>query len=216
MDLSESCGYPVEAQIALFKSLKPLFNEKPTFIVINKIDVRKPEDLSPELAAELDALIKAGDYEVLKISCNTQEGVQEVKNKACERLIAERVAKKLKEGTKSDGTPRDKLANIMQRIHVAQPIGGGVQETFTPDIVKSQKAYDKNDPDRRKLARDIQDENGGAGVYNVDLRMEWKLKNPEWTHDKIPEVGPLLLSVTMVRRVLTWPDRPGLRWKECL
>ena len=38
MDLSEQCGYSVEAQVLLFNSIKPLFNNKPTFLVINKID----------------------------------------------------------------------------------------------------------------------------------------------------------------------------------
>ncbi len=110
------------------------------------------------------------------------------KNAACERLIAERVAQKLKAGTTSGGAIGGRLAEVMQRIHVAQPMGSAALEAFIPDAAKSLKTYDKNDPDRRKLARDVQDENGGAGVYNVDLRADWMLDNPEWKHDKIPEV----------------------------
>lgn len=37
MDLSEQCGYSVEAQINLYKSIKPLFSGKLVFIVINKV-----------------------------------------------------------------------------------------------------------------------------------------------------------------------------------
>ncbi|KAM3501406.1 hypothetical protein MY10362_005570 [Beauveria mimosiformis] len=188
MDLSEQCGYSVSAQIHLFKSIKPLFSNKLVFVVINKIDVARPEDLEPELKAELDAILKPGEVEMLQLSCNTQEGVQEVKNAACERLIADRVNQKLKAGTASSGNIGGRLADVMARIHVAQPMGGQTLETFIPDAVKSQKKYDKEDPERRKLAKDIEAENGGAGVYNVDMKADYLLKNPEWKYDKMPEI----------------------------
>jgi len=37
MDLSEQCGYSVQAQINLYRSIKPLFSGKLVFIVINKV-----------------------------------------------------------------------------------------------------------------------------------------------------------------------------------
>ena len=36
--------------------------------------------------------------------------------------------------------------------------------------MKNRVPYDPNDPNRRKLERDLEAENGGAGVYNVDLK----------------------------------------------
>ncbi|EER45545.1 nucleolar GTP-binding protein [Histoplasma capsulatum H143] len=54
--------------------------------------------------------------------------------------------------------------------------------------VHSLKKYDKNDPNKRRLARDTEEENGGAGVFNVDLKENYLLANDEWKHDKIPEV----------------------------
>lgn len=188
MDLSEQCGYSVSAQIHLFKSIKPLFSNKLVFVVVNKIDVTRPEDLEPELKAELDAILKPGEVEMLQLSCNTQEGVQEVKNAACERLIAERVNQKLKAGTASSGNIGGRLADVMARIHVAQPMAGQTLETFIPDAVKGLKKYDKEDPERRMLARDVEAENGGAGVFSVDMKADYLLKNPEWKYDKIPEV----------------------------
>lgn len=107
---------------------------------------------------------------------------------ACKRLIAERVAAKLKAGTNSSGAVGGRLAEVMQRIHVAMPMGGVVREAYIPEAVQKLGKYDRNDPARKKLAREIQDENGGAGVYNVDMRTDWILKNPDWKHDKIPEV----------------------------
>ncbi|KAG6054206.1 Nucleolar GTP-binding protein 1 [Claviceps sp. LM78 group G4] len=188
MDLSEMCGYTVQAQIQLFKSIKPLFSNKLVFLVVNKIDVAKPEDLSEELQAELQNLMKSDNIEMLQLSCNTQEGVQEVKNAACERLIAERVNQKLKAGTNNSGAIGGRLADVMSRIHVATPMGGQTLETFIPEGIKSMKKYDKEDPERRKLARDFEVENGGAGVFNVDMRESYILENPDWKYDKIPEI----------------------------
>ncbi|KAK6957418.1 Nucleolar GTP-binding protein 1 [Daldinia eschscholtzii] len=188
MDLSEQCGYSVSAQIQLFRSIKPLFSNKLVFIVINKIDVLRPEELDEKTSAELQSLLSSGDVELLQLSCNTQEGVQEVKNAACERLLADRVAQKLKAGTNNSGAIGGRLADVMARIHVAQPMNGVTQETFIPDAVKNLRKYDKNDPERRKLARDVEAENGGAGVYNVDLKANYILANPEWKHDRIPEI----------------------------
>jgi nucleolar GTP-binding protein len=188
MDLSEQCGYSVQAQIALFRSIKPLFSNKLVFIVINKIDVTRPEDLDTETQAELQGLLKPGEIELLQLSCNTQEGVQEVKNAACERLIAERVNQKLKAGTNTSGAIGGRLADVMARIHVAMPMDGQTRESFIPDAVKDKVKYDKNDPERRRLARDVEEENGGAGVFSVDMREGWQLKNPEWKYDKIPEL----------------------------
>ena len=34
----------------------------------------------------------------------------------------------------------------------------------------------------------VQDENGGAGVYSMDLRKLYKLAAPGWNHDIIPEI----------------------------
>lgn len=188
MDLSEQCGYTVAAQIALFRSIKPLFSNKLVFIVINKIDVTRPEDLDPETQAELQGLLKSGEVEMLQLSCNTSEGVQEVKNAACERLIAERVSQKLKAGTNSSGEVGGRLADVMSRIHVATPMGGQTLETFIPEGIKNRKKYDKEDPERRRLARDVEVENGGAGVHNVDMKADYLLANNEWKYDKIPEI----------------------------
>ena len=194
MDLSEQCGYSVQAQIQLFQSIRPLFANKLVFIVINKIDVTKPEDLEPEVQKQLQDLVTSNsNTELLQLSCITSEGIQEVKNAACDRLIADRVASKLKSAQASQpadaSTPTGRLGDLLARIHVAQPLGGIVREIYIPDAVKNGglKKYDKDDPDRRRLARDIEEENGGAGVYNIDLKEKYDLEDPSWNHDKVPE-----------------------------
>jgi len=187
MDLSEQCGYSVKDQIKLFQGIKPLFANKLVFVVINKIDVTRPEDLDEETQAEIQALLKPGEVEMLQLSCTTTEGVTEVKNAACERLIAERVSQKLQAGSNNSGNVTGRLADVLSRIHVAQPLGGVTRETFIPDAVKNRIKFDKDDPNRPQLARDVEEANGGAGVYNVDLKADYLLENDEWKHDKIPE-----------------------------
>ncbi|GAB1318814.1 Nucleolar GTP-binding protein 1 [Madurella fahalii] len=188
IDISEQCGYSLKAQCNLFKSIKPLFANKMVFVVLNKMDIKTFEDLEPDMQAELEDLTKSGEVELLRASCATQDGVQEVKNHVCERLLAERVSQKLKAGTGSNGAIGSRLTEVMARIHVAQPMGGVTREAFIPDAVKGLKKYDKNDPERRILARDVEEANGGAGVFNLDLRKDYILADPSWKYDKIPEI----------------------------
>src|SRR5205807_1426210 len=48
--------------------------------------------------------------------------------------------------------------------------------------------FDKNDPGRPKLETDIEAENGGPGVYNINLKKNYLLENDEWKNDKVPEI----------------------------
>jgi nucleolar GTP-binding protein len=188
MDLSEQCGYSVSAQISLFNSIKPLFANKLVFIVINKIDLARPEDLDPETQEQLQGMLKSGEVELLQLSCTTTEGVMAVRNAACDRLLAARNAEKLKAGTNSSGEPTGRLGDLLRRIHVAQPLGGVTRETSIPEAVKNRKKYDPEDPERPILERDLEAEDGGAGVYNFNMRKNYILENPEWKEDRIPEV----------------------------
>ncbi|KAK7545259.1 P-loop containing nucleoside triphosphate hydrolase protein [Phyllosticta citricarpa] len=189
MDLSEQCGYSVSAQIQLFHSIKPLFNNKLVFIVINKTDLRKPEDLDPETQEALQGMLKSGEVELLQLSCTTQDGVMSVRSAVCDRLIAQRNAEKLKAGTAAiSGDVSGRLGDVLRRIHVAQPMDGITREAYIPDAVKNKMKYDANDPNRKKLQRELEEENGGAGVYNINLKEQYLLENDEWKNDKVPEI----------------------------
>lgn len=181
MDLSEECGYSLEAQAKLFHSIKPLFAGKPTFIVINKIDVVRPEDLDADRRAILDSLTSDGDVTILQLSCHSEEGVMDVKNAACEALLAHRVESK--EKTK-------RVENVANRIRVAVPMARDEVERlpFIPPGVAARKKYDATDPGRKRLERDIEAEHGGAGVYSSDLKKDYDLKDPSWNHDVMPEM----------------------------
>ena len=150
-------------QCKLFDSIKPLFQNKPTFIVINKIDVVRPEELDSTNKALLDNLLAAENVSLLQLSCVSEEGVMDVRNAACDALLAHRV--EAKEKTK-------RVDTVANRIRVAQPAArDAVARTpFIPEAVANRRKYDKEDPDRRRLERDIELENGGAGVFSADLK----------------------------------------------
>ena len=59
MDISEQCGHTLEEQIELFNGIKPLFANKPLLVILNKIDVIRPDELSEEKKE----LIKVFDQE---------------------------------------------------------------------------------------------------------------------------------------------------------
>ena len=186
VDLSEQCGYTIEAQVQLFHSIKPLFANKIVFLVVNKIDAMRPEELEPEKLALLETITKSGEVEMLRLSCHTEEGVMEVRNIACDRLLAVRVEQKLKNAI--GGASSKDAIDILNRIHVSRPLSGMEPRPFIPEAVLNRAAYNANDPNKIRLERDIEAEQGGAGVYNINLKKNYMLENPEWNQDKIPEM----------------------------
>ena len=130
------------------------------------------EDLTPENRAFVDEVINGEGVKVVQASCHTEEGVMDVRNTACDALLARRVEAKLK---------GSKINHIANRIHVAMPKPRDdiVRTPFIPDAAKTRKKYDPNDPEKRKLERDIEAEEGGPGVYNISLRSESVLEVAE-------------------------------------
>ncbi|KAK0475552.1 P-loop containing nucleoside triphosphate hydrolase protein [Armillaria novae-zelandiae] len=181
MDLSEQCGYTIEAQCKLFHSIKPLFNGKPTLLIINKIDVMRLEDVHPDSRALVQEIIDSEGVQCVQVSCYSEEGVMELKNKACEALLAHRVESKIQ---------GSKINSIINRIHVAQPKARDdvVRAPCIPEAAKNKKKFDKDDPNRRRLQKDIELEEGGPGVYNINLKQDYLLTDPEWKMDIIPEI----------------------------
>lgn len=169
MDLSEQCGYTIEAQVQLFNSIKPLFANKPTMLVINKIDVQRLGDLDTERAELVKSLVSEGKVTLLEISTFTEEGIMEARNKACDALLEARVEIKSK-GNKARSDA------VLNRVHVALPKSRDDVErkAFVPEGLKGveRKKFDLNDPERRRTEKDEQEEHGGAGVHNIDLKSE--------------------------------------------
>ncbi|XP_074272738.1 nucleolar GTP-binding protein 1 [Silene latifolia] len=196
LDISGSCGYTIAQQAALFHSIKSLFMNKPLVIVCNKTDLQPFDGLSEEdkkLVMEmkseaLKTLVGGGeaaneDGVLLTMSALTDEGVTAVKNAACDRLLEQRVELKMKS---------KKINDCLNRFHVAIPkprdeklrlpcIPAGVLEN------RAKEAAEKAEREKRKTERDLEDENGGAGVYSASLKKHYILANEEWKEDIIPE-----------------------------
>ncbi|KAH6820025.1 Nucleolar GTP-binding protein [Perilla frutescens var. hirtella] len=195
LDISGSCGYSIAQQAALFHSIKTLFMNKPLIIVCNKTDLQPlegiPEDdmkLVMEMKAEaMKTIIGEGgeatdDCNVLlTMSTLTDEGVVAVKNAACERLLNQRVELKLKS---------KKLNDCLNRFHVAMPKArdGKERPSCIPKAVLEAKAMEAAEKEKRKLEREIENENGGAGVYSASLKRNYILAHDEWKEDAIPEI----------------------------
>lgn len=174
MDLSEQCGFSVEDQVKLFHSIKPLFANKTVMVVINKIDVMRPEDLDPERQQLLRGITEQDNVEVHMLSCATDENVMQIRNLACEKLLTARIEQKMK------ATAR--ISNLMNKINVARPQQRDNKERlpYLPDF--------KDAPFEGPLSKEIEAEEGGAGVYNPDYQDKYLLEDDEWKHDIMPEV----------------------------
>lgn len=182
MDLSEQCGFSIEAQVKLFHSIKPLFANKSVMVVMNKSDIIKVEDLDEDKQALLKTISDTAGVDVMHTSCYEEENVMQVRNQACEKLLTARIEQKLK------GSAR--VTNVLNKIHVSRPQQRDETErpAFIPEGAKALAKYDPEDPNRRVLARDIEGENGGAGVFNINLKEFYMLEDDEWKNDVMPEV----------------------------
>ncbi|KAE8673741.1 Nucleolar GTP-binding protein 1 [Hibiscus syriacus] len=195
LDMSGSCGYSIAQQAALFQSIKSLFLNKPLIIVCNKTDLQPLDGISEEdrklineiKAEAMKTVIGQGgeptDEEgvLLTMSTLTEDGVIAVKNAACERLLNQRVELKMKS---------KKINDCLNRFHVALPKPRDQKERppCIPQAVLEAKAKQVAEEMKRKTEKDLEEENGGAGVYSASLKKHYLLANDEWKEDILPEI----------------------------
>lgn len=153
-------------QVKLFHSIKPLFANKPIVLVINKIDQVKPEDLPEEQRAWIEEIARTDNATVLTMSCYSEEGVMNVRNTACDKLLAARVEMKMS---------GNKINDVINKIHLAIPAARDniARLPNIPEGALNRMKYDPNDPNRPKLEKDLEIEAGGAGVYNYDMKSKY-------------------------------------------
>ena len=111
LDISETCGYSIKQQLALFESIRPLFAAKPLVVALNKIDIVREDQLPAADRALLDGL-RAQGVLLVPMSTLTAEGVHDVQRAACDSLLAQRTEEKLS-GARAQ--------SILQRLHMAVP-----------------------------------------------------------------------------------------------
>jgi len=193
VDASEQCGYTIKQQSELFHSIKPLFANKPLVVAINKTDVRKLEDLKPEDRALIDGLRDAArgpsslrldgddDDDVPTMSTLNEEGVSLVKQVCCDKLLAARVEQKL---------ASRRAGEVLNRLHVARPKPRDAvsRPAVIPHSVSLNRAQRADGTLKIVTEKEMQDLNGGAGVYSSDLRKGYVLDDDSWKYDIMPEI----------------------------
>ncbi|PVU84948.1 hypothetical protein BB559_007293 [Furculomyces boomerangus] len=161
IDLSEQCGYSIETQLSLFNSIKPLFGNRPTLLIMSKSDAKQLEDLPEETQNMIKEIENSGAAKLSRLSSYLDTGVMETRNMACELLLQYRVDTKLKGSKIKENLNKINLSMPKKRDSVQRP-------SFIPEAVIGKQRYDMNDPNRRILERDIEAMSGGAGEIDED------------------------------------------------
>ncbi|TKS79357.1 Nucleolar GTP-binding protein 1 [Collichthys lucidus] len=206
MDVSEQCGHTLQEQLELFNNIRPLFANKPLIIVANKCDVKKISELSEE-NQKIFADLSAEAISVIETSTLTEEGVMQVKNEACDRLLADRVETKMK---------GKKVHDVLNRLHLAMPTKRDekARPPFIPEGALARKKAMEMDQPKRKLERDLEMELGDDYILDLQSKKSfhfnnqaviveclrhsccflfvfkeyWDLMNEDEKHDRVPEV----------------------------
>ena len=207
MDLSGNCGYTIAQQASLFHSIKPLFQNKPLIVACNKTDIQPfetlpesdrllIEEMKKEAAKAGAGLVDGAPADdencLLTMSTMTEEGIINVKNAACEKLLQMRVEVKMKS---------KKINDCLNRIHVAMPKQRDQKErpAVIPQAVLDARAAEGKAAEKRKLEKDLENENGGAGT-GVNSSVLWPV-------DGYHLVLVLYMSYAFTRHVCS-----GLMW----
>jgi nucleolar GTP-binding protein len=68
LDISEQCGYPLEQQLLLFESIRPLFANKQVMMVANKTDVVPYESLSMATRSRIEEVAAKAKADLIPMS----------------------------------------------------------------------------------------------------------------------------------------------------
>eukprot|EP01029_Cantina_marsupialis_P013609 TRINITY_DN3016_c0_g1_i5.p1 TRINITY_DN3016_c0_g1~~TRINITY_DN3016_c0_g1_i5.p1 ORF type:complete len:543 (+),score=139.59 TRINITY_DN3016_c0_g1_i5:581-2209(+) len=185
IDISEQCGYSINQQASLFHSIKVAFTGKPLIVVATKCDVTRLDDLEGEKKDLVNGMIEATNAPIMQLSNFSKEGVDEVKNKACEMLLASRVSSKVKNKSMGD---------LINRITVAKPTSRDdkIRGNAIPDsviVARQAKGGDDMEILPRQTLRDLEVEAEMNNEYfSFDLKQHRMLENDDWKNDIIPEI----------------------------
>lgn len=176
VDISEQCGFTMEQQCSLFRSIQPLFANKQLIIVINKIDQQPWETLPDDKKQMIESLTKdLPNTSLMTMSNHSEVGVSEVKAAACDRLLAARVESRI---------TTNKVNSVMNRLQVFYPSARdeNQRDVYIPNSVLQQQnqstekskqsrigyAPTKNDDDDDDVNNVITDEDDDDNVAMED------------------------------------------------
>lgn len=175
IDISEECGYTIEQQIQLFDNIKPLFQAKPLVLVLTKIDKCKYTDLAKKQQAKIQEVAKLNNAYMIQMSNVSGEGIDEVKTKACDILLDFKLTQKSRDPKKNEA--------IANRLHIALPKRRDDKERDANIPQSVLMGVKKEGP----TVKELQEEFGGAGVFDIPVEEHFMLEKEEWRYDKAPE-----------------------------
>merc|ERR1719326_2431370 len=114
---------------------------------------------------------------ILPSSSATKEGVDAVRNKACEMLLQKRIETKIKQGKTDHISNRIFMTKVQQREDRPSHIPATVHAVRNGEELP-----------KRELEIDVEKKNGGAGVHLYDIRKTFILDNESWRYDQVPEI----------------------------
>lgn len=115
VDFSEQCGYSIQQQLELYQSIKPLFVNKPVYIVNNKIDIRSRDQLegeSKEFVEEFLSQELSKNVQFREMSTITTSNVVQLRNEACDALALR---------VDSSSSDPNVATSTSTQLHIAQP-----------------------------------------------------------------------------------------------
>lgn len=179
IDISETCDHKITEQIQLFRSIQPLFLNKPLGIVLSKTDIKKWEAVSEEDQQSIQALASEFSAFVAQVSNTNKDGIIDCRNQACEHLKSFRGKMKVGKG---------KQSYERNMPYVSVPRGmNSERPAVIPESVLAQAHLDVNPASVN--VKEAQEMNGGAGVYFIPHQEHFvDLEEEDWRYDVMPEV----------------------------
>lgn len=108
---------------------------------------------------------------------NTEgDGIEEVKQTACDILLDHRLSQKAKNPKKAE--------SILNRVYVATPKKN--DKKSRPSYIPASVTDEVARPEGMKTALEMQVENGGAGVWSYPYQEQFQLEDDDWKYDNAP------------------------------
>lgn len=183
VDISESCGHSIADQLKLFETLRPLFSRKPAVLVLTKVDLCPFNAVEQEGKTQIEQFHQNNpDVEIIELSSNEKDLVENLKVKACNKLLDFRQSSR--KGVTGLKTDEDYLRGVS--IIAPKNITGRNRGTCIPDSVVAERQSGVKE--KRQTLKDLQEESGGAGVFNFPWNEHFMLSDDAWKYDKVPEI----------------------------
>lgn len=137
-----------------------------------------------EQKAELEAFIKRNEIEYVELSNQVGDSVFDVKKKACDILLKYRMSNEERNIAKNAGLKREE--DYLRGVKIFEPAQKRDDKERLPTIPEEILAGKKHVLGRPNM-KEMQEEHGGAGVFEFPLQEHFLLENQDWKYDIIPE-----------------------------